>query len=542
MRTPRGTICRFLKPEAVQLEPTLIKDGDDVHVHRPIGCEYVNPYNRVIMDSIKCNHDAQFVLSSGAKATAAYVIKYCFKNQNPVENQAALSLAAFAKAVSKTNALPPDTSAMERGYRILGSMLYTVTNGQEVAATMAALYILNERPFWFSHEFVHVNMKSMLQKHSESVEISVSQQACANDLSNQSSLPSDNLLEMYWKRQVMLENVPFIDICEQYGCISKNGRKISVQRLSFKSVLYKKLQSAKVLVLCGDELPDISGYAEPDQLEFYYTALLSLFKPHRQMTLLDHNMPPLASYRAFLHCGDPTIVRRMQEYESQWQDYYHAQRTDGNDEESPEENLLRTRAPATHAWPSGYDTNSDQQDNDDDIDTEDPGDYFDQITTTTRDMSTERLSDEASAIVKSVPTLEMTLKAASGEYTSSNAISLQYDFRSSSYASQIIPSAIVSPDGDDCTGTNAFIAQFADARTRLERLHEIFGPVPYRLSLSPPRWTEHTLPAFPEIAMVSEAFEFNFWQHVIFEIAARHLLWAYYQDIEATSSDSTRKL
>lgn len=98
------------------------------------------------MSTMKCNHDAQFVLSLGSKEIAVYVVKYCFKNQNPVENNVALSLAAFTKASTKISALPPDTSAMARGFKILGSMLYTVTNGQEVAAPMAALYILNKTP------------------------------------------------------------------------------------------------------------------------------------------------------------------------------------------------------------------------------------------------------------------------------------------------------------------------------------------------------------------------------------------------------------
>ncbi|GMF30591.1 unnamed protein product [Phytophthora lilii] len=159
------------------------------------------------MDTMKCNHDAQFVLSSGSKDTAAYVAKYCFKSQNPIENQAALSLAAFTKAASNANALPSDMSDVDRGYRILGSMLYTVTNRHVVAAPMAALHILNETPFWFSHEFVHVNMQSLLRTKSKSVELCVSQQDCVDSNSEQDNIAADNLLDRYWKRQSKLESL-----------------------------------------------------------------------------------------------------------------------------------------------------------------------------------------------------------------------------------------------------------------------------------------------------------------------------------------------
>lgn len=84
VRTPKGSVCRLFKPEEVNLGATTIENGTNLRLHRPIGCEYVNPYNPVVMATLKCNHDAQFVLS-GAKDIAAYIAKYCFKKQYPVE-------------------------------------------------------------------------------------------------------------------------------------------------------------------------------------------------------------------------------------------------------------------------------------------------------------------------------------------------------------------------------------------------------------------------------------------------------------------------
>jgi len=263
------------------------------------------------MASSKCNHDAQFIFS-GAKDTAAYVAKYCFKNQNPVENHIALSLAAFSKAAKKADTLPPETTQMERGYRVLGSMLYSVMNGQEVASTMAALYILNETPFWFSHEFVYINLRSLLQKTYDSVEISVLQHVAEDHQARLSSVTAENVLEKYWKRQNSLENITFIDICEG---LEYSGKLSSSGRTQAQSHSYDRLALRKVLVLCGEDIPDITTELARDGIDYYYTALFTLFKPHRESTLLFEAQTPLASYRSFLQLGDSDHVGSLKKYE-----------------------------------------------------------------------------------------------------------------------------------------------------------------------------------------------------------------------------------
>lgn len=530
MRTPRGTVCRFLKPERVHLGPTAIENGDKLVLHRPIGCEYVNAYNRVILETLKCNHDAQFVLSVGAKSTAAYVIKYCFKHQNPVENQAALSLAAFAKAVTKSNALPPDTSAMERGYRILGSMLYTVTNGQEIAAPMAALYILHETPFWFSHEFVHVNLKVMLQKHDDSVEVNVSQQADEDTQPSLGIIARDNMLEKYWKRECSLESVSFIDICEQYDCTGMKRTSQNSTLVGYVPVAYCKREAAKVLVLCGDELPDIASRLERDQIDYYYTALLVLFKPHREDSLFRRSESPQESYHSFIRRDQSAQSQQMQRFEMQWRDYYGAQRCNDQEKESDEDTLLRTRPPATSNWTPVNDVDGVRRDTDESFDDSIPYDFLDLSTTTAPDTSTTKLSQDAAHAVNDIPQLQLALHSASTAYNTSERLTLSDDFVCTSYSSQIIR-ADVHSNSDEYVGTHRFISQFRDAPTRLERMRECFAPIPHQSRDTPSRWTPKTLPEFPAIAIVSEAFGLNFWQHVAFEVAARHLLYAYSQDI-----------
>lgn len=84
------------------------------------------------------------------------------------------SLAAFNQGAKKANQLPAETPTEHHGYRTLSSMLYTLTNGQEVAAPMAALHIRRASPFWFSHDAAHVNLGKVIYTHDDTEEVSVS--------------------------------------------------------------------------------------------------------------------------------------------------------------------------------------------------------------------------------------------------------------------------------------------------------------------------------------------------------------------------------
>lgn len=532
VRTPKGSVCRFFKPEQVQPDSTYIDKDLKIRLHRPIGCEYVNAYSPVVMAALKCNHDAQIVLDSTAKGAGAYVIKYCMKNQNPIENQAALSLAAFAKAAAKTNSLPSEATLLERGYKILGSMLYSVTNGQEVAAPMAALFILRESPCWFSHDFMHVNLGLLLKTPADSVQITVPHEMCSGDNLQSSVVQSENLLEKYWRRQSSLEGVSFIQICEQYAqCGSTQRLAYNGASRPFSQVTFSKVPHPKVFVICGKEIPDIATHHDPESTEYYYRAMLTLFKPHRQSNLMRQNQTPLAAYREFLHCGDAVHVLQLEGYESKWRDFYKSQ-TDSTkaSNESEEAQLLRTRNSASSPWCEPSVGEGPADDGGEDVDENIPDDFFDFTNVTAPNVSTDKLVTDATTTVDVVPNLRETVGAIATQYGAANALVLEPEFSTQNYPSRVVVPEIGTSE-DDTMGTHYFIKTFPGAQTRLERLEECFGPVEWIPPTPRPRWTPDTLPPFPKIAVVSEAFRLNMWQHVMFETTARHLLYAYSQDI-----------
>jgi hypothetical protein len=536
VQTPNGSVCRFFKPEETHAGRTAIDETGNLRLHRPVGCEYVNAFNSTIMSVLKCNHDAKFVLCSDSKNAAAYVCKYCMKKQNPVQNEVALSVAAFAKAASRADTLPSRSTATERGRKILGSMLYTVTNGQEIAAPMAALYILRESPFWFSHEPVRINLEQMLKKDGLSEEISVPAQLNVSISSTTTLTRPRTLLDKYWNRSSAIENESFIDFCELYESINSAANVEGTADTEIQNP-HRKARATKVVVVCGRQIPDIGTHVDYSTLNFYYTAVLTLFKPHRKSSLLRLGETVLTTYQAFAESSDVYHVAQLKAFEERLRDYYCADSCvlDNNDE-SAEVRLLRTRMPATHPW-SGIENDRTRPDDlnisvGDDFAGDDDGGASAVLS-----LSLLKYVEKAQDAVNNVPNLRGALDQAVNDYQTVDALRLDEGFDYDNYATNIMNPGAAFTD-KNCFGTTTFVKSFPDAATRLEKLRECFAPVPWKSPTEEPQWTHDSLPVFPTIGMVSEAFQLNFWQHIFFEVAARHLLFEYSKDIESSLDEA----
>jgi hypothetical protein len=151
--------------------------------------------------------------------------------------------------------------------------------------------------------------------------------------------------------------------------------------------------------------------------------VLTLFEPHWRDTLLGQNQSPLATYRAFIQHGtsDERQVERLQLFEEQWQDYYRAQRDDHYESESAEGALFRTRAPTiTPCVSMDYGGHTENEGIDNTI----PDDRFHATTITYPTSSTETLSEDASAVVKSVSMLRKAFRITGRAYNLISPLSL----------------------------------------------------------------------------------------------------------------------
>lgn len=171
-RTPKALVCRFFKPVDANQDAAFY-DHFYLVIHRPIGSEYVNSYKTITLKLLRCNHDIRLVMECGSKDVVSYMCKYVMKPQNPIENSIAYSLAAFKKATRSLEARQTsrDMTQRQRGNKILTSMLYSMINKQDIAASIAALYIYRCFPFWFSHEVVRANISQLFHAFEDLIDV-----------------------------------------------------------------------------------------------------------------------------------------------------------------------------------------------------------------------------------------------------------------------------------------------------------------------------------------------------------------------------------
>jgi hypothetical protein len=94
--TSCATICRYLFPQQRCTQRALAPSA--VQLLCPIGHEYINGYNSIIMQTFKCNHDIQILIGGSEMAERMYyACKYTTKDQQKVECKIALALAGFER-------------------------------------------------------------------------------------------------------------------------------------------------------------------------------------------------------------------------------------------------------------------------------------------------------------------------------------------------------------------------------------------------------------------------------------------------------------
>lgn len=243
-------------------------------------------------------------------------------------------------------------SPADRGRRFINSLLYKSTKPQELALPLALLAILNnESLYFFSHapakiklsvaaacfknaneagnydtesdedegesEFVHVTIPMSQLQTSQQTEDSRTNH-------EMDSMVNLSIMTDYWHRPVFMEDLSYIDVLEGYHL--KQVHALFFLLLFFKpKYLYAMIiisqgktkdnryamtlghpnpdkrhwaendfQAKACGIVYGGELPNLDDLDKvtPEITEYYYKALLVLFKPHRKA-------PELLSSRKF---------------------------------------------------------------------------------------------------------------------------------------------------------------------------------------------------------------------------------------------------
>jgi len=139
--------CRYLYPR--EPEPVTHFDEDmELVVARRVGSEYVNSYSATIMLVLPTNHDIRLLARHG---DMYYSLKYAFKDQQQVTN-AAILVEAFKRRVARDELLLPAAPNVAAQRRVC-SLVHAATKTQEIAAPLAAHYLLGGDGMYASHEF-----------------------------------------------------------------------------------------------------------------------------------------------------------------------------------------------------------------------------------------------------------------------------------------------------------------------------------------------------------------------------------------------------
>ncbi len=89
------------------------------------------------------------------------------KNQNAVDNIAALTLSAYTKKLEKEKELKDERTWKKLVYGRIGSMAYARSNLHEVSAVNAVHYLLQGTTFGISHDFQPLHLACHLSDVNE---------------------------------------------------------------------------------------------------------------------------------------------------------------------------------------------------------------------------------------------------------------------------------------------------------------------------------------------------------------------------------------
>ena len=291
-----------------------------------LGCEYYNMCNLLWSKLLKDNTDTQVLMNSEGKQRTTYVTKYVFKHQL-LESSLTMRIGLMNSAVERVLERPDDDSLTieERGRRFINCVLYKFTKPQEIPATLAALGLINDGNLFFrSHEPARLRLDVACACYKEP--ITYNGAAPAEDAYIRYSLPTGatttttgaslltvgdddddsggdfpmsftlNRMNDYWFRPASMEQFNYITVLERFHLVSGTGSLVEEQMNEqhprpLKNHWVKNLRRC-VGIVFGKPLPNIKkkGCRDADK-EFFYKALLILFKPHkRPEDILDNGM------------------------------------------------------------------------------------------------------------------------------------------------------------------------------------------------------------------------------------------------------------
>jgi hypothetical protein len=298
--TVNDSYCRYLFPR--DRHPQTTFDLTGVQLERTIAHEYINGFNYEIMAAFKCNHDIQFLL--GGKDVADrihYCTKFVTKQQKRLDSVVVTALAAFRRrqeretiSASLNEANSSDSLSVAR--KRVASMVYTMTNRQEIAGPLAALYLYRGTCCYESSSCSYVPLSDIVRQLASSEEYSCNL-VSGNGEDGSSRYLTVSFLDDYIYRDDKLNQLNVYEFAMRY--YRKKSRSTGKSALPFKAPhpLHRthslgKRQQEAVPVLQGFRVPYVADHSSESIRCKRAILSLVLFKHFRSLEDLIGSVTP----------------------------------------------------------------------------------------------------------------------------------------------------------------------------------------------------------------------------------------------------------
>lgn len=152
--------CRYLFPRSPDVGG--VQSGA-FSPRRPLGCEYLNPYNLLLSVVCRCNVDVRVLFNTQARAVVYYIVKYATKAQQEIEPGTVDVLSHFEKKLIAEKAAG-GTNHVDKATRRVLSVAYNSSSRMQIPAPLASMLLLGQPGKICSHTFGFLMLVQAIQR------------------------------------------------------------------------------------------------------------------------------------------------------------------------------------------------------------------------------------------------------------------------------------------------------------------------------------------------------------------------------------------
>jgi hypothetical protein len=261
---------------------------EDGCISLPRSHEWINSYNDVMLQALRCNMDIKHLFSAAASdgkdpdgPLAFYITTYSTKASHSTHNAYTLISAAL-KDLEKRRTFSEITSTVERSRQLALHSFFKVLSQQELSGPQVASYMLGLPDHYTSHRYICLHLSAVLQ-YLDSTEELPPQEEVLLELGNEDAVVQVSQRIDYMFRGNTLSNMSLYEFTSKMMKVP-NGESGQTRQMrhEFKSP-HPQTQTHQLRQRRELAIPRVVGPFPSAQVdcEKYSKCILALFKPWR---------------------------------------------------------------------------------------------------------------------------------------------------------------------------------------------------------------------------------------------------------------------